>query len=86
MPTAEPWTIMNIRNIVKGKGSRDTEKGVPWAKVWNKAQRRAKQPTTVIYGHDARRVRSHMMGLTIRDFNLENIQRVSIQVALKEDG
>jgi hypothetical protein len=52
----EPWSIMNIRNIHKGKPSKDTDEGDPWAELWNESQLRSKHPTTVIYGHDARRV------------------------------
>jgi Calcineurin-like phosphoesterase len=52
----EPWSIMNMRNMYKGKPSKDTDEGDPWAELWNKSQRRSKHPTTVIYGHDARRV------------------------------
>jgi hypothetical protein len=54
--TTDPWTIMNMRNIRNGKAIRDTDQGEAWAQVWNKLQRKAAQPTTVIYGHDARRV------------------------------
>jgi hypothetical protein len=54
--TTDPWTIMNMRNIRNGKAIRDTDQGEAWAQIWNKLQRKAAQPTTVIYGHDARRV------------------------------
>jgi len=47
---------MNMRNIHKGEASRDTDKGEPWAHLWTKSQRDVKNPTTIIYGHDARRV------------------------------
>ena len=45
-----------MRNIYKGKPSKDTKDGEAWAEIWNKSQRREKHPMTVIYGHDARRV------------------------------
>ena len=49
---------MNMRNIYKGESSRDTDKGEPWAHLWSKTQHDAEHPTTIIYGHDARRVPS----------------------------
>jgi len=58
----DPWTIMNMRNIDKGEPSRDTDKGEPWAHLWTKSQRDVDNPTTIIYGHDARRVlTSHLL-------------------------
>lgn len=45
-----------MRNIYKGQASRDTKSGDPWAQIWNKSQKDAAHPITVIYGHDARRV------------------------------
>ena len=47
---------MNMRNIYKGESSRDTDKGEPWADLWSKTQHGAAHPTTIVYGHDARRV------------------------------
>jgi hypothetical protein len=47
---------MNMRNIYKGEASRNTNRGEAWAELWDKSQRHAAKPTTVIYGHDARRV------------------------------
>ena len=55
---ADPWAIMNIRNIYEDKASRETNKGEAWAEVWNKDQNDKSKPVTIVYGHDARRVHS----------------------------
>lgn len=47
---------MNMRNIHEGEPLRNTKRGDAWAHLWNKSQRSAPTPTTIIYGHDARRV------------------------------
>ena len=62
---------MNMRNIVEGnRPSKYTNEGDAWAQVWDEAQRNAKKPVTVIYGHDARRVPSSYVPMLInRDCN-----------------
>lgn len=47
---------MNMRNIHNDEPSKKTDKGRAWAEEWNKSQKHAENPITVIYGHDARRV------------------------------
>jgi hypothetical protein len=47
---------MNMRNVHKGEALKETDQGKAWADLWNKSQRRLSHPTTVIYGHAARRV------------------------------
>jgi len=52
----DPWTLTNMWNIHNGEPSRDTNKGDAWSQMWNKSQRDAAKPTTIIYDDDARRV------------------------------
>lgn len=64
---------MNMRNIHNGIPSKKTHKGRPWAEEWNDVQDHLSHPTTVIYGHDARRVysrygSSNVQGLQIRKY------------------
>ena len=76
----EPWAVMNVRNMHDGQASKSTSKGDAWAHLWNKSQRDAAQSTTIIYGHDARRVVSFAGFADARGYNLQNIQKGSIQV------
>jgi hypothetical protein len=45
-----------MRNIHNDMPIKKTDKGSPWAEEWNNSQKHLSKPTTVIYGHDARRV------------------------------
>lgn len=45
-----------MRNIYKGEAIKETDQGDAWTHLWNKSQRRLSHPTTVVYGHAARRV------------------------------
>jgi len=52
----DPWGVINMRNIYENKPIKKTDKGHAWAEEWNESQKHLPKPTTVIYGHDARRV------------------------------
>jgi len=55
----DPWLVMNMRSIDPGTFVPSaTRKGVPWEKIWNRAQRHMGKHfrhKTVVYGHDSRR-------------------------------
>jgi len=65
-----------MRNIHNNEPSKKTDKGRAWAEEWNKSQKHAEKPITVIYGHDARRVFSSLnCALIIRGYRLGSIQK-----------
>ena len=65
-PLAEqdPWTLMHIRNIHRGKPLQDRSRGRGWTYYWNKYQKKSNGSTVVFYGHDASR------GLKVQKFTI----------------
>ncbi|KAF7729755.1 hypothetical protein EC973_003833 [Apophysomyces ossiformis] len=50
----DPWTVLNVRNVLKGVPTRDNDHGTHWTQFWKDAQNQS-TPVKVYYGHDASR-------------------------------
>ncbi|ORY03020.1 Ser/Thr protein phosphatase family protein, partial [Basidiobolus meristosporus CBS 931.73] len=64
MESQDPNVVMNIKNILAdGTPTRGKFVGENWSVAWNAKQKKSKNPSTIVYGHQA------SLGLNIKEYS-----------------